>query len=256
MLDRASVIGVMIAVGCLLTGLVVEHLSPISLWSPAALLFAFGCATGATILQFPGKEMMRFFAVFRNVLRFQTHEPQKIITDLVRYAEMARRDGILALESVLDQIEDPFLVKGLQLAVDGTDPELIRQMMSTELENMEARHARGRKMFEAFAAYGPPMGMVGTLIGLIAMLRNLSDPGSIGPAMALAMTVTLYGVSSCYLFFMPCAKKLSIRSEDEVHVKEMIIRGVLAIQSGDNPRIVEQKLRIYLEPKERGPAKA
>lgn len=255
MLDIASIVGVITALLCLGVGIQLEG-DITRLWSPAALLFAFGCAAGAVILQFPGKDFLKVFSVFMNAFRYQTHEPQKIIGDMVRYAEMARRDGILALESVLDQIEDPFLVKGLQLAVDGTDPELIRQMMTTELENMEARHARGRKIFEGFAAYGPPMGMVGTLVGLIAMLSNISDAAAVGPAMALAMTVTLYGVSSCYLFFMPIAKKLQMRSEDEVHVKEMIIRGVLAIQSGDNPRIVEQKLRIYLEPKERGPARA
>ncbi len=255
MLDLASIVGIVFALACLGIGIQLEG-DIRFLWVPSAILFAFGASTGAVILQFPGKDFRKIFAVLRNAFRFQTHEPQKIIADMVRYAEMARRDGILALESVLDQIEDPFLVKGLQLAVDGTDPELIRQMMTTELENMEGRHMRGRKIFEAFAAYGPPMGMVGTLIGLVAMLRNISDAAAVGPAMAIAMVTTLYGVGSCYLFYMPIAKKLAIRSEDEVHVKEMIIRGVLAIQSGDNPRIVEQKLRIYLEPKERGPARA
>ncbi len=255
MLDLSSLLGLLVAAVSLTVGIMLEGDIKF-LWIPSAMLFAFGASTGAVIFQFPGKDFSRVLTVAMNAFRYSVHEPQKIITDLVRYAEMARRDGILALESVLDQIEDPFLVKGLQLAVDGTDPELIRQMMTTELEIMEMRHARGRKIFEAWAAYGPPMGMVGTLIGLVAMLRNLSDPSKIGPAMASAMVTTLYGVGSCYLFFTPLFKKLMIRSEDEVHVKEMIIRGVLAIQSGDNPRIVEQKLRIFLEPKERGPARA
>jgi chemotaxis protein MotA len=204
--------------------------------------------------------MKRFLGIFgvakRAFLVKKSQSPSELIKTLVGFAEIARRDGILALEEASKNLDDEFMVKGLQLAVDGADPELISEIMRTELEHIEERHKGGRKMFESIAKFGPGFGMIGTLIGLICLLGNLSEPEKVGPAMGLAMITTLYGAIVCNFVFGPLAEKLEHRSKEEKLLKEIIIQGVMAIQSGDNPRIVEQKLEIFLEPRVRGERKA
>lgn len=159
---------------------------------------------------------------------------------------MARRDGILALENVTDDIKDPFLVSGIQMAVDGTDPDLIETIMMNDLEAVESRHAEGKALFDNIGKFAPAFGMIGTLIGLVIMLQHMDDPSKIGPAMAVALLTTLYGALLANLFAMPMAEKLGLRSREEVLLKLVVIKGVMAIQSGDNPRIVEQKLKTFL----------
>jgi len=165
---------------------------------------------------------------------------------LVKYAEIARRDGILALENVTSKISDPFLISGIQMAVDGTDPDLIETIMSNDLEAVQSRHAEGKALFDNAGKYAPAFGMIGTLIGLVVMLRNMSDPSAIGPAMAVALITTFYGALVANVFALPMAEKLALRSREEILLKQIIIKGVMSIQSGDNPRIVEQKLRTFL----------
>lgn len=175
----------------------------------------------------------------------------KLIDDFVSYAEIARRDGILSLESQCQEIEDPFIVRGIQMAVDGTDPELIEQIMETDLENLIERHAIGKGLLDMAGKYAPAFGMIGTLIGLVAMLADMSDPSGIGAGMAVALLTTMYGAILSNCIFLPMADKLALRSADEVLLKTIIIKGVMSIQSGDNPRVVEQKLKTYLPPDER-----
>jgi chemotaxis protein MotA len=170
----------------------------------------------------------------------------ELIKDLVSYAEVARRDGILSLENVIADVKDPFIVSGIQMAVDGTDPDLIEQIMIGELETVAARHESGKAMFDNIGKYAPAFGMIGTLVGLVIMLQNMDDPDSIGPAMAVALLTTLYGSMLANLFALPIADKLAKRSEDELLVKSIVIKGVMSIQSGDNPRVVEQKLKSFL----------
>ena len=162
------------------------------------------------------------------------------------YAEVARRDGILALENVAGNIKDPFLVSGIQMAVDGTDPELIESILMSDLDAVEARHAEGKALFDNVGRFAPAFGMIGTLIGLVIMLQNMSDPSAIGPAMAVALLTTMYGAVLANLFALPMAEKLGVRSRKEVLLRMVIIKGVMSIQSGDNPRIVEQKLKTFL----------
>lgn len=248
MLDVASILGLVL--GLVLIGLGIVSRTSLGLFLDLSSVYiTFGGACAATVLQFPGPDLAQLPRVLWQIFWVRPQSPRGLIRDLVRYAEIARRDGILALESVTDEVRDEFMVRGLQLAVDGTDPESIQQMLVTELENLQDRHERARRVFDALATYLPAFGMVGTVIGLVAMLRNLHDPKVIGPAMATALLTTLYGLLGCYLVAMPIARKLEIRSREEAQLKEMIIRGVMAIQSGDNPRIVEQKLRIYLAPR-------
>ena len=161
-------------------------------------------------------------------------------------AEVARRDGILALENATAEIKDPFLVSGIQMAVDGTDPDQIESILLSDLEAVEARHADGKALFDSLGRYTPAFGMIGTLIGLVIMLKNMDDPSKIGPAMAVALLTTLYGALAANLVALPLADKLAIRSRDETAVKMIVIKGVMAIQTGDNPRIVEQKLKTFL----------
>ncbi|MGE5585644.1 MAG: motility protein A [Bacillota bacterium] len=191
----------------------------------------------------------------KNVLRvtkvaFTRRPPQltSVITQIISLAELARREGLLALDNSLDKVKDDFLRHGLQLVVDGVDAAVIREILETDLDAIEDRHKMGRKLFDQMALFAPAFGMIGTLIGLIQMLRNINDPSAIGPGMAVALVTTFYGAVLAYLVFIPISGKLGVRASEEALEKEILIEGILAIQSGDNPRIVEEKLRAFLPP--------
>lgn len=216
-----------------------------------SVYITYGGTLAAVMISFPVTELKGIMKVAIKAFVVKPMEPKKLIDDCRRYAELARRDGILALENITSEIKDPFLVRGVQLAVDGTDPDLIQQMMTTELEYILDRHEKGKQLFDSIAKYCPAFGMIGTLIGLILMLRNLSDPSALGAGMGVAIITTLYGAIVAYLVATPIADKLAIRSKEEQLIKEMMIKGVMSIQSGDNPRIVEQKLKIFLAPRMR-----
>lgn len=189
--------------------------------------------------------------VAMNAIRVQSMETGKIISMIVTFSEKARREGLLALEDDLDELEDDFLRKGIQLVVDGTDPEIIRNIMETELNHMITRHQEGIKIFEDWGSLAPAFGMLGTLIGLILMLANIEDKSAIGPGMSTALITTLYGVILANLVFIPIANKLTIVNNQETLLREIMIEGTLSIQSGDNPRIVKEKLVSYLTPEVR-----
>ncbi len=216
------------------------------------ILLVIGASGTVLFFAFPARNVQRIVGVIKKAFFSQSKPVDKLIEDLVSYAEIARRDGILSLENTTKEIEDPFIVRGIQMAVDGTDPELIEQIMDTELDNLVERHEAGRGMLEALGRYAPSFGMIGTLIGLVIMLVNLDDPAKLGPGMAVAILTTLYGVIIANAIALPLADRLQQRSGEEVLYKTIIIKGVMAIQSGDNPRIVEQKLRTFLPPAQRG----
>ncbi len=209
-------------------------------------------ASGAVIfLVLPVGNAKVTIKVLKKAFFHKSRAIDKLIEQLVSFAEIARRDGILSLENAVKDVDDPFIVRGIQMAVDGTDPELIEQIMKTELENVEERHGRGKSIFDAIGKYAPAFGMIGTLMGLVVMLKNMKDPSSIGAGMAVALLTTLYGALIANAFALPVADRLAIRSGEELLYKTIIIQGVMAIQSGDNPRVVEQKLRTYLPPSAR-----
>jgi chemotaxis protein MotA len=170
---------------------------------------------------------------------------------IVSFSEKARREGLLALEDDLDDLDDPFMRKGLQLVVDGTDPELVKSIMENEVEQMVNRHDENKRVFDDWATFAPAFGMIGTLMGLVMMLVNLSDRASIGPYLAVAIITTFYGAIICYLFCQPLGTRLDQMTNDEVLMKAIILMGVLSIQSGDNPRIVKDKLVTFLPPNQR-----
>ena len=182
------------------------------------------------------------------MLFVQKDTPVEIIRQLVEFAEQARREGILALEARAADIKDDFLKKGIQLAVDGTEPELIKDILSTDISFTESRHEEGAKIFDFLATMGPSFGMIGTLIGLVMMLGNMSDVSSIGPNMAVALITTFYGSMLANCICLPIVEKLKFASQKEIMIKELMLEGIMSLQSGDNPRIVEQKLTAFLSP--------
>ena len=253
-MDLATIIGLIVgtffvAYGILTGEMVIDNLA--AFFNPPSILIVGGGTLGAVMVSMPARRLINSVRVITRTFRYPRAAPIELINRMVQFAEIARRDGILALEGVTSDIQDEFLVKGIQLAVDGTDPELIEQIMSTELDNMTERHGGGRRVFEVATKYAPAWGMIGTLIGLILMLRKLDDPSSIGPNMAIALLTTFYGAVLANFIFGPMADKLALRTNEELLVKQIVVRGVLSIQSGDNPRIVEQRLRIFLPPKMR-----
>ena len=214
-----------------------------------SIAIVFGGGIAATMISSPLEDSINAVKVGMNAVFNKSKDPSDTITQLVEFAEVARRDGILALENVTDQISDAFMVKGIQLAVDGTDPELIEAILSTEIECINTRHGKGKGWFDAFEKYAPGWGMIGTLIGLINMLaQGMDDPSALTAGMAVALITTMYGSIISNFAVGPIANKLTVRNAEELMIKQIVLRGVLAIQSGDNPRIVEMKLNVFLAP--------
>ena len=217
---------------------------------PSAMI-VLGGGFAAVLISLPLKNVLSFPKIVKNAFFGKSESLVALVKDMVKYGEIARRDGILALEGVMDEIEDPFLVRGIQLAVDGNDPEIIDETMSTEMDSLGARHGEGKKILDLLGKYAPAFGMIGTLVGLILMLQNLDDPSQIAPNMAIALLTTLYGALLANMVALPFSDKLEKRNADELLRMTVIREGVISIQSGDNPKVVEQKLSIYLPPVER-----
>lgn len=216
-----------------------------------SILITGGGTLAATMISFRLNQVMKAMKLFQIAMQEKLPDPSEIIGTLVALAEKARKEGLLALEEEADRFNDPFFKKGIQLVVDGTDPQLLKSIMETELLFMEERHKTGRAVFETMASFAPAFGLIGTLIGLVAMLVHLDDPKKVGPGMAVALLTTLYGALIANLFCLPVANKLKLRSAQEVLLKEVIIEGILSIQAGDNPRIVEEKLKSFFAPEVR-----
>jgi chemotaxis protein MotA len=194
---------------------------------------------------FPMKTFLTFPKVVKQVFLYKVPKTQELIELLVSLTESARRDGLLSLERRLSELNDPFLVLGLQMAVDGTPPELIESVLRTEMETTYNRNKQGKSLIDQMGKMGPAFGMIGTLLGLIMMLGNLSDPDALGPGMAVAMITTLYGAVLANVVCIPFSEKLAYVSQQEMLAMEVTIRGVLSIRDGDSPRSVEQKLSAF-----------
>jgi len=216
-----------------------------------SLMMVVGGAIAAVLIAFPISTLFLVPKVFRKAIFPKVPEIGPVITQLVQFAEIARRDGILALESRSDQIDDPFILMGIQMAVDGTDSQLMESILRSEIEAVANRHKNGKAVFDTLNKYAPAFGMIGTLVGLIIMLGNMDDPAAIGPGMAVALLTTLYGAAVSNMVCAPIADKLAFYSKRELLVREIIIRGILSIQVGDNPRVLEQKLKTCLPAAER-----
>jgi len=246
-MDFATIIGLISGFGLVLTAILIGG-SPQIFVNVPAFLIVIGGTVASTLINYPLKDVLSVFATVKNAFVHNQPSPVEIITKLVRYATVARREGILALESEASDAGDEFLQKSIQLAVDGTAPELIKDILTTEIAFMEDRHTKGQGILLSVGAMAPAFGMIGTLVGLVNMLATLSDPSKIGGAMAIALLTTLYGAMVANIACIPAAGKLKVYTASELLIKEIVIEGILSIQSGDNPRIVEQKLKAFIAP--------
>lgn len=251
-MDSSTVVGLVLAVGLVLSSILMGGSITVFIDIPSMILVVGG-TFAVTLVNFPLKTMTQFFSVIKNAFFYKELSPLDTVSTLVSFAERARREGILALEGSMDEIEDDFIRTGLRLAVDGVEPELIKDILQTELAFIEDRHRNGQGILTYMGSASPALGMIGTLVGLVKMLQSLNDPSAIGPAMAIALLTTLYGALMANLAFIPLAGKLKSRTQDEILLKEVAIEGVMSIQSGDNPRILEQKLLAFLAPSIRPP---
>lgn len=246
-MDLASVVGLIAGLGFVLLAIFSGGSLALFINIPSMMIVGGGTVS-ATLLNYPIGEVLGVLKVVQKAFHHNEIYPLEIIETMVDFAETARREGILSLEQKTLTLDDEFLKTGINLAVDGTEPEHIRDIMTTEINYIAERHRTGASIFEAMGMYAPAFGMIGTLIGLINMLANMSDPSSIGPNMAVALITTLYGSFAANLIFLPIAGKLKARSADEMLIKELCIEGIMAIQSGDNPRIVGGKLKAFISP--------
>ena len=252
MIDRATIVGLAATVGLLVWVMFAGAGYAVNVfWRTPSVALVLGGALLTALMACPGVGLRSFAAVVKSALSVRTRPPAESIMTLVALAEIARREGLLALEQPVNGIRDDFMKRAMQMAIDGYDPATIRSVMQTELESIDLRHTQGKGLLESMGRYAPAFGMIGTLVGLVLMLANMDDPSSIGAGMAVALLTTMYGSILANAFALPLSDRLSRRSAEEVMLKTIIIKGVMAIQSGDNPRIVEQKLRTFLPPSER-----
>lgn len=216
-----------------------------------SMAVTMGGTAAAVLINFPLAKVKAVFAVTRKTINAGQLDLTPWYSVIVEMATIARRDGILALEERLATVDDDFLKRGLQMIVDGNPPEVVESILDKEIDNMEDRHMIGHAIFKNMGNYAPAFGMIGTLMGLVQMLRNLDDPSQIGAGMAVALLTTFYGAFYANLFCLPLQGKLEQRTAEEVQLKRMLLTGILSIHAGDSPRIVGDKLLVYLNPSDR-----
>ena len=216
-----------------------------------SIIITIGGSLSGLITSYTLKDFLGSFKGIGLAFKDPKYDHGATISKIIELSNVARKEGLLALEEVAQNLDDEFMKKGILLIVDGTEPELVRGILETELMNMDERHRGVAGFFETWATLGPAWGMIGTLLGLINMLKNLSDPDSIGPNMSVALVTTLYGSIIANWLCAPIVAKLSLQNETEIKLKEVMIEGILSIQAGENPRVIEEKLKSFLAPKDR-----
>ena len=250
-MDFTSIIGLTIAFSMIGASVVLSGGSFSSFVNLPSLLCVVGGTAGAVLVCFPRRAIRRLPGVMRKAMRGDEPNPTDFIRQIVEMAQVARRDGLLALDPKLDQIQNRFLRLGVQLAIDGTQPEALESVLRADMEAMSLRHKEGRAMFEQMGRFAPAFGLIGTLLGLVIMLGNVADPSAIGSGMAVALVTTVYGAVLANGWLLPLAEKLLQLSKRELISHEIALRGILAMQTGEHPRLIEQKLRSFLAPEAR-----
>jgi chemotaxis protein MotA len=244
-MDLTTIGGVVVAVGLILLGQTLEGGHVGSILQATAALIVFGGTIGATMVAFPTKDFVRGLKMAKLAFGNPKHDLGALTARIVEFASVARRDGVLALEGRLPEIEDPFLRRALQFAVDGVDGEVTRDSLETAIEAEFQENAVAAKVWESMGGYAPTVGILGAVLGLIHVMENLSDPSKLGGGIATAFVATVYGVGSANLLFLPMANKLKRKLTLEKERKTVIAEGVLSIQEGLNPRVLEEKLRAF-----------
>ena len=248
-MDIATLIGLIVACGLVASSILMGGSGGWFINYPS-MMVVMGGTLGSTLIAYPLAEVLSVIGVAKNAFLYKTESPADLIPTMVDFAKKARQEGILSFESELENIENRFLAKGIQMAIDGMESDAIEAVMSTEIDYVSERHQLGAEIFSTMAAFAPAMGMLGTIIGLVQMLMQMDDPSTIGAPMAVALLTTFYGTAIANIVCIPVAGKLKTRSKQEVLIKLMVLEGVISIQSGDNHRIVEQKLKAFLSTKE------
>jgi chemotaxis protein MotA len=251
-MDLATLIGLVLAVVGIIGGNVIEGGSPGALFNIPGLMIVFVGTLGAVMISQPMSVMVglpKF--LLKALMGGKAHNSAETVDLFVTMADKARREGLLALEADVDNIHDAFTRKGVQLMIDGTDPELLREIMEIEADAMKHRHEGNFAALEFMGGIAPTIGVLGAVMGLMGVMAHLDQPEEIGPGIATAFVATFYGVFTANVLWLPMAKKLSNNSKNELHALNVVIEGLMSIQSGDNPRIVREKLEGFLQPKER-----
>lgn len=248
-MKAGSLIGLILAVVLIIAGGLLEGVTPMMLYAHAPTLIIGGGTLGATMASFGMEGMKQIVPGYKKAFNAEPPDLGGQVERLVGFADTARRDGLLALEAQLPEVPDEFTRKGLQLVVDGTDADAVSDILELEIESMQARHKVGEDVFRAASGFAPTIGVLGTVISLVHVLGNLSDPDSLGPSISVAFIATLMGVGFANVVALPVATRLKQISGWEVQQRNMTIEGILAIQKGDNPRMVAEKLLTYVPPK-------
>ena len=253
-MDPMTIVGIILMLATTFGAMFMGGIDPVSVFfgSPSSIIIVLGGTIGATVAGAAKEDATGAAKVLMKALTgVKPFESGSVIEQMVSFSETARRDGLLALEDAAKDIDDDFLRKGIQMAVDGADPETVQEVLDTDIEAMVQRHKKGAGFFSAAAGYAPAFGVAGTVIGLIDMLNNLNDPSALGPSIAVAFITTLWGVFLANYVFGPIANKLKAASANEVAFREMVVEGVVSIQAGTNPRALADKLASFLPPSER-----
>lgn len=252
-MDIASIIGLVLCFVLMVFGILWgnEASAILRFLDMPSALITFGGSFMCILASYPLQGFLNGLKSFRLIFKTSTMNVPEIIQKIIDLSNVARKEGLLSLEEAAEDVEDGFLKKGILLIVDGTDPELVRAIMETELVSVEDRHKEKIGFWENLGAMGPAWGMIGTLIGLINMLQDMNDPSSIGPSMAVALITTLYGSILANWICNPVVTKLKGKNAEEMMMKEIEIEGLLSIQAGENPRVIEEKLKSFLAPKDR-----
>lgn len=245
-MDVLSIVGILMGVGAILLGNLLEGGEISSLVNGPALIIVFGGTVGATLLQFPPAIFLRSMAMFLWIFKPDALDPEAQINQIVTWSLQVRKDGLLHLEDEIENIDDPFIQKGLQLLVDGNDPDTIHGILELEMSVKENKDYQAARLFEAMGGYAPTIGILGAVMGLIHVMQNLANPELLGAGIATAFVATIYGVASANLIFLPIANKLKMHVFASTQLREMIAMGIAAIAKGENPRNIELKLSAYL----------
>jgi len=245
-MDLATLVGLIFGVVCIISSFLLEGGKINALMSYTAAMIVLGGTIGATSVSFTVADLKRAPGLFAIAFKDQTYDSPKMIQNIVNFATQARREGVLSLESNIEQLDDSFLKMGLQMIIDGIETSVLRDLMENEVYYMEQRHERGISVFETAGGYAPTMGIVGTVMGLVHVLGNMSTPDALAPAIAVAFIATLYGIGTANLLWLPMAAKLKVRNSEEILYRSLAVEGLLAIQEKENPNFIKEKLTLFL----------
>src|SRR5690625_3150946 len=249
--DKTSIIGIILGIFAIGLGMVLKGVSVMALFNPAALLIIFVGTLAAVMIAFPTRVIKNVPALFKVILTEQEQvNMNELITQFTVWAEQTRREGLLSLEGKMEEVKDPFLSSGLQMAVDGQNPDFIRDVLMEKVYAMERRHEEGAQVFSQAGTYAPTLGVLGAVIGLVAALGNMENMDLLGAAISAAFIATLLGIFTGYVLWHPFANKLREKSKQEVKIKEIMVEGILSITTGESPAVIKDKLGSYLSSKE------